>query len=174
MRALAFLAFLILIPQTTPRTAREYYDELYAAGGLDRLTARYACFDDDTAFQTFFIYNESSHVRDYWIAHGTFSKLPKDVQDKLNKKNWIIGLDYDKGVPEVNWDYYGKDGPSWVSKVNNECCMRVRLMVNPATMRYKRSLEILNSNGTMKNEVARYGKCELVKPDIKQSGQPGF
>ena len=173
MRTFALLALLFLTPQTTPRTAREYYNEIYAAGGLDRFAARYACFDEDTTLNTFFIYNESSRIRELLVAHDTFSKMPKDMRARL-KKDWIVARGYDKGVPTGEQEYYEKDGPGWgwVSdkfKVNNECCLRVRLIVDPETLRYNRSVEILNHNRTMKNDVARYGKCEPVKPDITQT-----
>jgi hypothetical protein len=171
MRILTLLLF-FLIAQT-PRTARDYYDELYAAGGLDRFAARYVCFDEDLALDTFFIYNKSSDIRDVLVAGEKFSKMPKDMQSRLNE-DWIVIRGYDKGVPLGDEDYYDKNGPSWVGskfKASNECCLRVRLTVTPTTMRYKRTVEILNPNGTMKQDVARYGRCEKVKPDITQTGK---
>jgi hypothetical protein len=170
MRILLSLVF--VLAQTSPHTAREYYDELYAAGGLDRFAAHYACFDEDPALNTFFIYNRSGDIMDSLIADGTFSKMPKDMQAKL-KQDWIVVRGYDKGVPVGDQEYYEKDGPGWVTdkfKISNECCARIRLTVSQTTMRYKRSLELLNSNGTMKNDVARYGQCEAVKPGIAQTG----
>ena len=38
------------------QTARQYYDELYKAGGLDRMADKYVCFDDEDELKTFFIF----------------------------------------------------------------------------------------------------------------------
>jgi hypothetical protein len=40
-------------PQNEPKSARDYYKELYNAGGLQEFS-QYACFFDDTRFQDFF------------------------------------------------------------------------------------------------------------------------
>jgi len=172
MRIITVLVLLFTLGQK-PRGAREYYNELYAGGVLDRFAANYACFDEDPTFETFFIYNKSSNIREGLAAGGKFLKMPKDMRVRLNK-DWVVVRNYDKGVPSDDENFYDRDGSTWVSdkfKVSNECCLRVRLTVTSTTMRYKRSLEVLNSNGTMKKEVSRYGKCEPVKPNVAQIGE---
>jgi hypothetical protein len=44
------------------QSARRYYNELYKAGGLDRMADEYVCFDDDDKLETFFIFGESKTI----------------------------------------------------------------------------------------------------------------
>src|SRR6516164_8469230 len=47
---------------------------------LDRFAANYACFDEDPTFETFFIYNKSSDIREGLAAGGKFLKMPRDMR----------------------------------------------------------------------------------------------
>jgi hypothetical protein len=97
------------------QSARQYYDELYKAGGLDRMADAYVCFDDDGKLDTFFIFAESKLLREVMIADGTFTKLKKGYQEKL-KQDFLIVRGYDKGVTIGEEDFYEKEGGSWVDE----------------------------------------------------------
>jgi hypothetical protein len=173
MRALA-IVILLLMPQTTLRTARDYYDELYKAGGLDRFADGEVCFDEDTTNQNFFIFGQSKHMREFMKADGTFDKLPKKMQVQLDK-DFLIVRGYAKGIPFKDEEYYDKDGSTWLSQVYDidpKNSMRIRLTINWQTLRYKRAVEMLDHDLHYKSEVAKFGKCEDVPPDVRQVGEP--
>jgi hypothetical protein len=174
MRTVAVIV--ILSAACFGQSARQYYDELYKAGGLDRMADGYVCFDDDEKLQTFFIFAESKTLREFMIADGTFAKMTKDFQGKL-KHDFLIVRGYDKGVTVGDEDFYEKDRSSWVDEKfllskQPKTFGRMRLDYAPETLRYKRSLEILNPDLTLKEQVARYGKCEVVSPSVQQRGNP--
>jgi len=108
------IAVILFSSQSFSQTARDYYNELYKAGGLDRMADRYVCFTDDPKHENFFIFGESKDVRESMMADGTFSKMPKAFQDRL-KKDWLIVRPYIKGVP-FEQEYLDKNGESWVSE----------------------------------------------------------
>jgi hypothetical protein len=173
MRVLALL-MLLLMPQTTLRTAREYYDELYKAGGLDRFADGEVCFDEDTTSQNFFIFGQSKHMREFMKADGTFEKLPKKMQVQL-EKDFLIIRGYAKGIPFKDEEYYEKDGSTWLSPVYDfdaKNSMRIRFTINWQTLRYKRAVEMLDHDLHYKSEVAKFGKCEDVPPGVRQTADP--
>jgi hypothetical protein len=49
------------------RSARDYYNELYAAGGLDQIVSHRVCFDDRPELSTFFTFTESKVIREVMI-----------------------------------------------------------------------------------------------------------
>jgi hypothetical protein len=80
MRTLFVFGMLFLLPQTQPQTVRDYYNEIYKAGGLDRMADGEVCFDDDPKLDTFFIFGQSKHMREFMLMDGTFAKLSKPMQ----------------------------------------------------------------------------------------------
>jgi hypothetical protein len=167
-------ALLMLAAQSAPRTARDYYNELYAAGGLDRMADEYVCFDEDPTNENFFIFSQSKTLRDFLIADGTFSKFTKAQQDRL-KKDWLAVHGYAKGVPIGDEEYYDKDGDTWVGeivKLDTANLLRMRFTISWQTLRYKRSVEMLKPDKTYRSELAHFGKCEVVKPDVRQTANP--
>lgn len=174
MRALLILPLLFLMPQTQPQTAREYYNEIYKVGGLDRIADGEVCFDDDPKLDTFFIFGQSKHMREFMLMDGTFAKLTKAQQAEL-KKDFLIMRGYNKGIAFDNNDFYQKDGASWVTETGpldktGTKKIRVRVTINWETLRYKRSVEILDRDSQFLSEVAHFGRCEDVKTDIQQHG----
>jgi hypothetical protein len=95
------------------QSARQYYNELYKAGGLDRMADGYVCFDDDNKLETFFIFGESKTIREFLIANGSFGKMSDEFQKKL-KEDFLIVRGYDKGVAIGEEEFYYHDGSSWV------------------------------------------------------------
>ena len=163
------------MPQATPQTARDYYNEIYKAGGLDRFADGEVCFDDDPKLDTFFIFGQSKHMREFMELDGTFAKLSKPMQAQL-KKDFLIVRGYNKGIAFDNNEFYDKDGSSWLNEATGFIDkaetkqMRIRLTINWETLRYKRSVEILDHDSRFLSEVARFGRCEDVKTDVQQHG----
>src|SRR5207245_7578863 len=95
-------------------TARDYYKELYDAGGLDRMADEYVCFQEDSKVENFFIFGQSKSIRQLMIEHHTFNKMPKATQEQF-KKEFLIMRSYRKGVPSKDEAFFEKDGDSWVT-----------------------------------------------------------
>lgn len=171
--ALAFM-FLIFSASVFAQSAHHHFDEIYKAGGLDRMADGYVCFDDDPNLDTFFIFGKSETLKQFLIQTGEFSKLPRNAQREINH-GFLLARGYDKGVPLSSEEQYMKDGDSWVEPtvMIKHSKLRVRLSIEWATLRYKRSVEILNANGTLQGvPVSRYGRCEEVPATIQQRGNP--
>ena len=175
MKIALIIAVLLAIPaaypQTAPLTARDYYNELYKVGGLDRGADAYVCFYEDEKNPNFFIFGFSKDLREYIIAQGGFSKLTKAQQDFL-KKDFLMVRGYTKGIPFADQSYYQKDGESWVSddrsmgKDGNY--LRGRITINWQTLRFKKSIETFHADSTFIGELPNFGKCEPVPPTIQQ------
>ena len=159
---------------TFAQSARDYYNEIYKAGGLDRMADAYACFDDDPKLETFFIFGKSESLKQFLISTGDFRKMSKAQQADLNR-GFLNTRGYDKGIPLSSEETYWVDGTSWATEpgIISGTKMRVRISIEWTTLRYKRSVESLNANGTLKSvPVSRYGRCEEVSPDVQQKGNP--
>lgn len=153
--------------------ARDYFNELYKAGGLDRMADAYVCFDDSSKLQTFFIYSRSETLLEFMRANGTLSKLSAAQRAAL-QKGFLIVRGYDKGVALREEETYSKDGDSWATDKflvgDSKTAMRERLSITPETLRYKRTVEILNANSTLQSESSGYGRCETIPVDVIQKG----
>jgi hypothetical protein len=162
---------LLLARAGDAQSARDYFNELYKAGGLDRMADEYVCFDESPELQTFFIYTDSEVLKEFFIQNGAFAKLPKGQQADLNK-GFLVVRQYDKGIALGDKTSYSKDGSSWVTEMfyANKTPMRMRLTVTPETLRYRRTVEILNANSELQSEVARYGRCERIPDSVRQKG----
>lgn len=134
----------------------------------------YVCFADDAANENFFIFGESKVVREVMIADGTFTKLPKNMQAKL-KQDWLIVRGYAKGIPFDSEEFFDKDRGSWIDephKLDAKSNVRVRLTINWQTLRYKRAVEMLTQAMKYQSEIAQFGRCEHVSPDVRQTAGP--
>jgi hypothetical protein len=154
----------------TGLTARDYYNELYAAGGLDRMAGARACFQDDPKVDSFFVLRESKNLRDYMLANGTFSKLPDDTQE-LMKRDFLMVRGYAKGIPWRGEEFLEKDEASWISDqrmLDDRTPIRIRFNINWQTLRYKYAVEVLNMDSTFRTEVASFGHCEEVQAAMQQ------
>lgn len=65
-------AVLFLTETIFSQTARTYFDEIYKAGGLDRVADGYVCFDDDSALSTFFIFGKSDTIKQFLESVGGY------------------------------------------------------------------------------------------------------
>src|SRR5258708_8942905 len=97
--AVLFLLFVPLYEKNQePLTARDYFNELVASGGIDRLTKSHACFQDDAKADNVFLIGESKSLREYSLANGTFRKLPKPTQE-LMRQDFLMARGHLKAIP---------------------------------------------------------------------------
>jgi hypothetical protein len=102
---------------------------------------------------------------------GSLLKTSQSFQENI-KKDFLLVVVYKKGV-SLGEDEYRPDNSSWVAKffLDGATPARVRLDINRDTLRYKRSVEVQNTDGTFRPVVVRYGRCEHVSPAIEQRGK---
>jgi hypothetical protein len=154
-------------------TARDYYNELYATGGLDHTAGTHACFQDDPMIDSFFVLKESKNLRDFMVADGTFNKLSKSTQE-LMKKDFLMVRGYAKGIPWRGEEFLEKDEESWISDqrmLDESTPIRIRFSINWQTLRYKYAVEILNMDSTYRSEAASFGHCEQIPAEMTQHGE---
>lgn len=172
MRKVLVLVTLLFVAEAgLSQTARSYFDEIYKAGGLDRMADGYVCFDDDPNLQTFFIFGKSDTIKDFLQSNGGYAKLTAKEKAEL-AKGFLTVRGYDKGVPLSDEDTYTKSGDSWITEVayiDKKSPIRLRFEISWQTLRYKRAVEILKPDLTVQSVVPRYGRCELVSPDVRQT-----
>jgi len=168
------LILLVLTPQSPPRTAREYFDEIYDTGGLDRIAAGEVCFDEDPARENFFIFEQSKYLRQYMAMRGTFQNLSKEMQEHL-KGDLLVVRGYHKGIASKGEEFYTEDGNSWISDVyelDEENSMRIRLTINWQTHRFKWAVEMLDHEMHFQREISRLGQCVDVSAEVPQTAGP--
>jgi hypothetical protein len=169
---LPFLMF-FLASSSFAQSARDYYNELHAAGGLDQIVSHWVCFDDRKESENFFLFTESKVIREVMMSDGSFSRAPKILQDSL-KKDFLFFRGYNKGVPLAPEEEYSPDGTAWISHkfmLDKQTPARVRFEISWETLRYKRSVEILNTDGGLNEQVSVYGRCDLVDHQVRQRGK---
>jgi len=159
--------------QTKQLTAREYYVELYNAGGLDNFADQYVCFREDE-IPTFFLLAESAALKEVFTA-SRISELSRD-QQKMLEKGFLIVRGYHKGIAQSEREFFDPDNHGgWIEKLlvsqtqKERQELTVRLQVNWDTLRYTRSV---SETAMGLPEYSESGKCETVKPDIHQHGAP--
>ena len=167
--AVLFSLLLPLHAQNQERhNARDYFNDLIASGKIDRMTKSHACFQDDPKADSFFLIGESKYFRNSTLSNGTFSKLPTETQDLMNK-DFLMVRGYPKGIPWKAEEFLEKDEASWVSDqhmLDENTPVRIRLTVNWQTLRYKNSVELLNMDSTYRSEVASFGRCEELPAEV--------
>jgi hypothetical protein len=173
MRGLVFALFLLICGNCYAQGARSYYNELYKAGGLDRMADGHVCFDDNAALETFFIFGQSKDLKEYLEETKDFEKASPRLKAQLNR-GFLNLRGYDRGVVIGPEDFYYKDDDSWMTEpfsVGKGTRARMRLTISWQTLRYKRSIEILNPDSTVKGTaISTYGKCESVPYTVDQKG----
>ena len=167
-----FLATVFSVGTCFGQLSRDSYNELYAAGALGKVISDRVCFFDDPELDTFFMFTESKVIREIMIADGSFPKAGNSLQTRL-KEDFLIFRGFNKGIPVDDEDIFTADHGSWVSArfILDKRPARIRFEIVRETLRFKRSVELLNPNGTVRSVVSSYGRCEVVSPEIKQLGK---
>ena len=174
-RAFATLALLLAAITTDAQTSRNFFNELYSSHGLDCMADQYVCFDDSPELQTFFIFAESTVLRQFLVDNGGFARLSKPQQSDLNK-GFLILRGYDKGVALSGEDFLEKDGNTWVTDIvrvqTANTPIRTPFNIAWETLRYKRSVEVLNRSSSLQGEYSRYGRCEKIVSRLQPFSSP--
>jgi len=160
--------------QTTPQTAREYFQEIYDTGGLDRFAAGEVCFDEDPARQNFFIFEQSKYLRQYLAMQDTFHKLPREMQEHL-KNDVLVVRGYTEGTAFNGEEFYGKDNNSWISDIyelDEKDSIRIRLTIDWQTHRYRRVVEVFDHEMRFQREISRFGNCQDISGEVPQTAGP--
>lgn len=151
--------------QSKQLTARDYYDELYKAGGLDNFVDQYVCFRDDSV-PTFFLLSDGKAIRALLSTHNRSNSLPSEAQSEL-KKDFLIARFYHKDIAQEREFLDPAKRGVWKEEISVEKgTIQVSLSLNWDTLRYLRAVNV-------KGEANSYddaGKCERVRPDILQHG----
>jgi hypothetical protein len=145
-------------------TAREYYEELLAVGGLAHAAGDFACFQDDPKVDSFFILRESNDLPDGKFADASFNQLPEAAQEGM-KKDFLMVRGYPKGIPWRAEEVLEKVEDSWTSDqrmLDDRTPIRIRFSINWQTLQYKYAVEVLNMDSTFRGEIASFGRCEEV------------
>lgn len=172
LQVAAFLIFLFSTQGLRAQSAKDYYDELYKAGGLDRMSDGYVCFDDDKALNTFFIFGKSSTIKSFLVNTGHYKTLAPGER-KLLDKGFLSVKQYDKGVPLGERDTYEADSDGWVLNglpLDHQTKLKIMLMISWQTLRYKKTVDVSTKGGPYTAAASRYGRCEEVSPEIAQKG----
>ncbi len=145
-------------------TGRDYYGELYKAGGLDHNAASYVCFPDEEN-GLFTIFSKSDA--------GKYDKLPKAERDALDG-GFIYVRTYRRGIADEAAQY-DKDGDSYLLegnyKADKSVILKMRYTFNWSTLRYRYSVETYRHGKMFGAPANNYGKCELIPSEVKQTGQ---
>ena len=156
------------------QSARDYFKDLYKAGGLDKTADEYVCFDDRPDLRGFFIYADYSTLKQRMTDDGKLAKLSQH-QQRMVSNGFLIVREYDRGVPHAEEDVYYRDGDTWATDPftvhSLKTPMRMRLTIAQGTLRYQRKVEILNSASKVTDEVVAFGRCEQVPVTVEQTGK---
>ena len=163
-------SWILLAPTLThgqTMTARDYYNELHDAKGLDNFADQYVCFDNDPSGESFFIFAQSSILRDFLKANGGWIQLSKGQQNLLSK-DWLILRNYTKGVATAGGRrFLSERGDAWAEdpyKTSGGGSMRYRFEINWQTLRYAAGVDSKTSADAPYVPVKEYyGRCEEVK-----------
>jgi hypothetical protein len=182
--SLMLLLIALLSPPQKILTARDYYNELYNAGRLDRLADLYACFFDDPKDEAFFIFAEGIPMRNHLKKIGQFNVLPEDEQDLLDN-DYLVSRYYFRGVSKDRV-LMTKKGAIWVGDWDQHHTRRPNFFIDQRTLHFNRSEEVVISNPAsnasnqpqgqvtdlpIPNEhIGNFGKCEKVATRIQQHG----
>jgi hypothetical protein len=160
--------------QVQPKSAHDYYKQLYTAGGLQKYS-QYACFfEDDTAplrdyfFTVVFSEDLLDSMKGNPSGADLIKLLPKKEQEFFLKKSAGI-YRYNKGV-FMNGVVVDKDGlSSWV-RMSDDGKQRERFNFQRQTLRFAWMYEPLRpEKDSPSNPI--FGQCDRVPTDIPQVGE---
>jgi len=157
--ALALMSAASSLAQNTPRTARDYYNELKAANNFNHYKDTFVCFSDDDT-PSFAVISRGSDINEEMKEAGA-------VPDKtvLQARNLLFVETYYEGVSNKTVVYVpvGRDGTDWDIEFNSPIHGRMLYSINWTTGRYRLSVYALDRSKTIPT-AQTFGKCELIHP----------
>jgi hypothetical protein len=146
------------------KTARDYYNELVKADGLEGFSNEYVCFRDDPNDDKFFTFSKTQDIAKTY----PWEKFPADKRAAAKAvfdRPSLLMLGYKKGIQVGEGYLLDKDdalGNSFVSTAD-EKGIRIHFSINWKTMRYRWSIEIKQDGMWAVAPVENgdtFGKCE--------------
>jgi hypothetical protein len=160
--------------QVQPKTAHDYYKQLYTAGGLQKYS-QYACFfEDDTApFRDYFftvVFSEEllDSMKGNPSGADLVKALPKQEQVFFLKKSAGI-YRYNRGV-YMNGVVVDKEAPSSWVRMSDDGKQKERFKFQRQTLRFAWMYEALKPEKDSSSSPI-FGQCEKVPSDIPQVGE---
>ena len=143
--------------QQTPRSARDYYNELKTANSFNRYKDTFVCFSDDDN-PGFAVISRGSDVINEMKKAGVSPE--KTI---LQWKNLLFVETYYKGVSNEAQVYgpLGNDGTQWSIEFSSPLHGRIIYSINWATGRYRMSMYALDLSKAVPAKQV-FGKCELI------------
>jgi len=149
----------------SPKTAREYFDELKAANAFNHIRDEYVCFDEDNSEPFFAVLARARDV----------GRMLKQVGDtagakRLEKSDFANGLFvqmYNRGIGagEQIYDSLSAEGTDFVDVFNSPFNGKMTYSINWDTGRYRRA--VYDTDHSKDVPALRFnGKCELIHPDV--------
>jgi hypothetical protein len=149
-------------PPSTEKTARDYYNELDKAHGLEGFSNEYVCFRDDPNDEQFLTFSKTQNIAKLYPWEN-FPAKDRAAAKAAFEKPGLLMLGYKKGIQNgdpVVFDKDGIAGNSWVmlTKIKG---MRIHFTINWQTLRYRWSVEEQRSGAWAVVENAdTFGQCE--------------
>jgi hypothetical protein len=135
------------------------------------MSAAYVCFSDDSDADYLFLIAQSKWWREAMIERGIFQQLSRVDQVEM-KKDFLIVRPYFKGVPQPEREFLDRDGDSYVSDTFqfDKKSAKLRMTVVWDTLRFKRVVEAVRTDGARIPYAELFGRCEPVSPTVQQHG----
>jgi hypothetical protein len=144
------------------KTARDYYNELDKAHGLEGFSNEYVCFRDDPNDEQFLTFSKTQDIAKTY-PWGDFPANQRAAAKAQFEKPGLLMLGYKKGIQLGDPVVLDKDDVrdnSWVmlTKVKG---MRIHFTINWQTLRYRWSIEEQKYGAwTVVEKADTFGQCE--------------
>ncbi len=157
--------------QSTELTARQYYNELYRAGGLDQFADEYICFRDEE-LPNFFTLGRSETLKHFFESANGMKSLSPKMRAGL-RRGFLMMVNYKKGI-SGNIEYLDYDASK--REISDELELpgnsgtkhtpvTYALQVNWQTLRFILSVR---RKGSLVPLGESSGRCETIRADVPQ------
>ncbi len=169
----AFIALTLLLTVSAfgqEPTARDYYNQLVKANGVEGFTNSYVCFRDEPNDQ-FLTFSKTEDIAKLfpWEKFAKDSTPQKAREAKAQfEKPALMMLGYKKGVQVGEPYFLDKDGEAWMMPMKEN--MRIRFTINWKTLRYRWAIETKTKvNPYWTIAADHFGQCEdrTIPPAIE-------
>jgi hypothetical protein len=146
----------------TQKSARDYYNELDKAHGLEGFSNEYVCFRDDPNDEQFLTFSKTQDIAKTYPWENFPANKRRAARAEFEKPGLLM-LGYKKGIQLGEPVVFDKDdvrGNSWVmlTKVKG---MRIHFTINWQTLRYRWSVEEQRLGAwTAIGTADTFGQCE--------------
>ena len=161
MKVISILVLSLASVALPQMTARDYYNELKAAGEFQHYGDEYACFNDEES-GNFVVVARVADIIEEMKKTGD----EKGVKAMLPVRNIVLVRDYKRGVSSGEvYDYEpeGKSDTTYSIEFGQPFHGKMRYSFNWTTGRYVLEVFYLKQSSTIPT-VSGSGRCELIHP----------